>query len=260
MKCFCLAVVFSIFVFVPTVATQVTKPKVRPGASNTGKQQSRGYEFHLMMGTDGRVRMSVLTGFESEDLDNTTLAVILTDYVDLQSPKTGKRPPGPSIVIEAEPNLDLKTVVNVVRTARASRPDAVFVRIPNGPLLNVPAEPKSQQNIVVKPNPLLLVVAVTYENEITLNNEGFGKLTYPSRLIDKLREIFKQREDNGVLRSGSYEVEKTVFVKMTLSARFADLIQIASALQTAGADRIGLQIDDLPENVVNIRKDLIKVP
>src|SRR3982751_828762 len=78
----------------------------------------------------------------------------------------------------------------------------------------VPAEPKDQQNVNVKPNPLTLVVAIDKETrKITLNNEPFGDVSDTEKLTSRLREIFKDRENNGVFREGSNEVEKTIFLK-----------------------------------------------
>src|SRR5215210_3262444 len=63
----------------------------------------------------------------------------------------------------------------------------------------IPAEPKDQQDVNVKPNPLTLVIAINKETRgITLNNEGFGDVSDTERLNTKLAEIFKERENNGV--------------------------------------------------------------
>src|SRR5206468_4795812 len=63
----------------------------------------------------------------------------------------------------------------------------------------VPAEPKDQQNVNVKPNPLTLVIAVNKDTkQITLNNEPFGDVTNTDALNTKLHQIFKERTDNGV--------------------------------------------------------------
>ncbi|MBK9768057.1 MAG: biopolymer transporter ExbD [Chloracidobacterium sp.] len=79
----------------------------------------------------------------------------------------------------------------------------------------VPAEPKDQPQANVKPNPLTLVVAINKDTKaVTLNNEPFGNVTDTEKLTDKLKEIFKQREDNGVLREGSNEVEKTLSLRV----------------------------------------------
>jgi biopolymer transport protein ExbD len=113
----------------------------------------------------------------------------------------------------------------------------------------VPAEPKDQpQDAVVKPNPLTLVVAVNRETrEITLNNEPAGDVSDPSMLQNMLSEIFKQRENNGVFKEGTNEVEKTVFIKSPKSVKYGDVVKVIDAAKTAGAQPIGLQVDDLTD-------------
>ena len=108
----------------------------------------------------------------------------------------------------------------------------------------------------LKPNPLTLIVAVDDANNVTLNGEPMGKLGDMSHLQSVLRGIYKEREQNGVFREETNDVEKTVFIKMTPKATAADLIKVAKALEDAGADRIGLQMDDLMDK----RKDLVDIP
>jgi biopolymer transport protein ExbD len=112
----------------------------------------------------------------------------------------------------------------------------------------VPAEPKDQQQVDVKPNPLTLVVAINAQTKgITLNNEGAGDVTDASALTGKLSEIFKTRESNGVFREGTNEVEKTIFIKSPTSVRYGDVVKVIDAAKMAGAQPIGLQIDDLTQ-------------
>ena len=112
----------------------------------------------------------------------------------------------------------------------------------------VPAEPKDQQQVNVKPNPLTLVVAISKETKgITLNNDAFGDVTDTDKLSNKLREIFKEREANGVFRENTNEVEKTIFIKSPKSVRYGDVIKVIDAAKAAGASPIGLQIDDLTD-------------
>ena len=112
----------------------------------------------------------------------------------------------------------------------------------------VPAEPKDQQNLEVKPNPLTLVVAINKDTKgITLNNEPVGNVSDAAALTDRLREIFKQRSDNGVFRENTNEVEKTLFIKSPTSVRYGDVVKVIDAVKMAGAQPIGLQIDDLTE-------------
>jgi biopolymer transport protein ExbD len=110
----------------------------------------------------------------------------------------------------------------------------------------VPAEPKDEQMQNVKPNPLTLVVGINKETKaITLNNEGFGDVSDTQRLTDKLREVFKKREAEGAFREGTNEVEKTLFIKSPKAVRYGDVVRVIDAVKTAGAEPVGLQIDDL---------------
>ncbi len=110
----------------------------------------------------------------------------------------------------------------------------------------VPAEPKDEQMQNVKPNPLTLVVGINQQTKaITLNNEGFGDVSDTQRLTDKLRDVFKKREAEGAFREGTNEVEKTLFIKSPKAVRYGDVVRVIDAVKTAGAEPIGLQIDDL---------------
>lgn len=112
----------------------------------------------------------------------------------------------------------------------------------------VPAEPKDQQNVEVKPNPLTLVVAINAQTKaITLNNEPAGDVTDASPLTSKLDEIFKTREMNGVFREGSNEIEKTIFIKSPTSVKYGEVVKVIDAAKMAKAAPIGLQIDDLTQ-------------
>ncbi|MEO8071835.1 MAG: biopolymer transporter ExbD [Acidobacteriota bacterium] len=112
----------------------------------------------------------------------------------------------------------------------------------------VPAEPKPDQQQNAKPNPLTLVVAVNKADmKLTLNNEPFGDVSDPSALTNRLKEIFKDRENNGVFREGTNEVEKTIFIKSPRSVKYGDVVSVIDAVKQAGAQPIGLQIDDLAQ-------------
>ena len=109
----------------------------------------------------------------------------------------------------------------------------------------VPAEPKDQpQN--VKPNPLTLVVAINRDTKaITLNNEPYGDVNDTEKLTNKLQAIFKEREANGAFRENTNEVEKTLFIKSPKLVKYGEVVKVIDAAKIAGADPIGLQIDDL---------------
>ena len=113
----------------------------------------------------------------------------------------------------------------------------------------VPAEPKEELNQAnIKPNPLTLVLGINRETRgITLNNEPYGDVSDPEKLTSRLREIFRDRDANGVFREGTNEVEKTVFIKSPRSVRYGDVVKVIDAAKTAGASPVGLQIDDLAD-------------
>ncbi len=113
----------------------------------------------------------------------------------------------------------------------------------------VPAEPKpEEQEVDPKPNPLTLVVTVNKSDmKLLLNKEDAGDVSDASSLTTQLSEIFKDRDTNGVFREGTNEVEKTVFIKSPRSVKYGDVVKVIDAVKLAGAQPIGLQIDDLVE-------------
>ncbi len=112
----------------------------------------------------------------------------------------------------------------------------------------VPAEPKDQQQQNVKPNPLTLVVAINKDSKaITLNNDPFGDVNDTDKLKNKLIQIFKERENNGVFRENTNEVERTLFIKSPKKVKYGDVVRVIDAVKEAGAQPIGLQIDDLTD-------------
>jgi biopolymer transport protein ExbD len=112
----------------------------------------------------------------------------------------------------------------------------------------VPAEPKDQQNIDVKPNPLTLVVSINRNTrQLLLNNEPAGSVDEPDALFNALKNIFTQREQNDVRREGTNEIEKTIFIKSPTSIKYGDVARVIDTVKAAGAQPIGLQIDDLTD-------------
>ena len=148
---------------------------------------------------------------------------------------------------EATPNINVTPLIDVLLVLLI-----IFMVItpvkPSKFEAKVPAEPKNQQNLDVKPNPLTLVIGINSATKgVTLNNEAAGDVSDASALTSKLQEIFKQRENNGVFRENSNEIEKTVFIKSPKSMRYGEVVKVIDAAKLAGASPIGLQVDDLTD-------------
>lgn len=147
---------------------------------------------------------------------------------------------------EATPNINVTPLIDVLLVLLI-----IFMIItpvkPSKFEAKVPAEPKEQQqNLEVKPNPLTLVISINRATrQLLLNNEPTGTIDEPEALTGKLSEIFKQREINDVRREGTNEIEKTIFIKSPTSVRYGDVVKVIDAAKMAGAEPIGLQIDDL---------------
>jgi biopolymer transport protein ExbD len=113
----------------------------------------------------------------------------------------------------------------------------------------VPAEPKPEEkNVILKPNPNTLIVFINKEDlRLRLNNDDVGDVSDTAPLTAKLEAEFKDRENRGVFREGTNEIEKTVFIKAPKSVKYGDVVKVIDGVKMAGAQPIGLQIDDLSE-------------
>jgi biopolymer transport protein ExbD len=163
------------------------------------------------------------------------------------------------IIIKAHPDISFVSIIKVADAARKStlqvkiktsgREGAPFLYIPRMVLVDPNYSP------IIRPNPLTLVVELSADGSIWLNKEKEGSINDLSPLKNRLKAVFKEREANGVFRSGTNEVETSVFIEVPLTANFRQVAKIAEALQEAGATSIVLNIDESPQTV---RKTLIQ--
>jgi biopolymer transport protein ExbD len=100
----------------------------------------------------------------------------------------------------------------------------------------VPSERRDER---VVPNPYTIVVSVTPNREIRINQEPTaGTVDDPSAAIDRLKEVFAQREANFV-------TERTVFIKAPLKLDYGSVARVVDVVKLAGARPVSLQIDRL---------------
>jgi biopolymer transport protein ExbD len=107
----------------------------------------------------------------------------------------------------------------------------------------------------LKPNPLTLVVTIAPDLSIKLNQDSLGSVNDPTPLAQKLALTFQQRKDQRAYKIGMENrtdlkeddrIEKTVFVKAPRALRYGDVVKVIDAIKGAGANPVGLQVDDLP--------------
>ncbi len=108
----------------------------------------------------------------------------------------------------------------------------------------------------LKPNPLTLVVSIAADMSIKLNQDSLGSVNDTTPLSQRLLQVFQQRKDQRAYKVGMEmrtdvkeedRIEKTVFVKAPRTMKYGDVVKVIDAIKGAGANPVGLQVDDLPQ-------------
>jgi biopolymer transport protein ExbD len=112
----------------------------------------------------------------------------------------------------------------------------------------IPSEPDPNQDLSqLKPNPLTLVVTISGDYKLKLNQDDMGNVSDTSPLSQRLVSLFTQRKETRAFRPGTEEVEKTVFIKAPRGLKYGDVVKVIDAIKGAGANPVGLQVDDLAQ-------------
>lgn len=107
----------------------------------------------------------------------------------------------------------------------------------------------------LKPNPLTLVVTISSDLQLKLNQDSLGSVNDTSGLAAKLQQTFQQRKEQHAYKVGmetatnipeEQRIERTVFVKAPRALKYGDVVKVIDAVKGAGANPVGLQVDDLP--------------
>jgi len=109
----------------------------------------------------------------------------------------------------------------------------------------------------LKPNPLTLVVTIGMapDFQLKLNQDVMGSVNDPSALAAKLQQTFQLRKEQHAYKVGmetatnipeDQRIEKTVFVKAPRALKYGEVVKVIDAIKGAGANPVGLQVDDLP--------------
>jgi biopolymer transport protein ExbD len=152
----------------------------------------------------------------------------------------------------AKPNINVTPLIDVLLVMLI-----IFMIVsplrPARFLTEVPSKP--EKNDRVAPPPLGLVVTIKYDRSLMLNSTSdVGSIYDTSKLSSMLVDVFQQRLKNHAyseqLRDRidvpeEMRIERTVFIKAPRSLPYADVVRVLDGIKGAGANPVGLQIDDL---------------
>jgi biopolymer transport protein ExbD len=148
--------------------------------------------------------------------------------------------------INVTPLIDVLLVVLIIFMVVSPLKPARF-------LTKVPSKP--DRNDRVEAPPLGLVVTIKSDRSLMLNRTSdVGSVYDTSKLSNMLVDVFQQRLKNHAysdqLRDRidlpeEMRIERTVFIKAPRSIPYADVMRVLDGIKGAGANPVGLQIDDL---------------
>jgi len=154
--------------------------------------------------------------------------------------------------VYAKPNINVAPLMDVLRVmliifmvASPLRPARFLAKVPSEPDRKVP----------LNPNDKTLVVTINADRSLMLNSlNDMGSVNDTSKLTLTLVDLFQKRLQNHVYREEtrdradlpeSVRVERTVFIKAPRSLPYADVVRVLDGIKSAGANPVGLQVDDL---------------
>jgi biopolymer transport protein ExbD len=148
--------------------------------------------------------------------------------------------------INVTPLIDVLLVLLIIfMVVTPQKPSRFKAMIPDPPT-DIPAEP----------NPLTLVVTIDKDLRLKLNglSDDLGSVNDTGRLSEALVTLFQKRELARTYRNDvtnlsdlpeEERVVKTVFIKAPRSIPYGAVARVIDGVKGAGAQPIGLQIDDL---------------
>lgn len=147
------------------------------------------------------------------------------------------------VTVKADIALNFADVLRVLHLVRGLDAKPLDLEVTAGgtkvtAMIPTLADPHSS----VAPDPLALVVGMDKDRRLSLNLDPQASLT---ALSDRLKAIFAGRRGMKAYYPGTEEVYAAVFVKADASLPFGEVVNLLDAVRGAGADPLGLQIDDL---------------
>jgi biopolymer transport protein ExbD len=104
-----------------------------------------------------------------------------------------------------------------------------------------PTEPPREALVTV------LRVDILNDSRLRLNGQDVGSVNDTRALATTLADVFQKRTAAGYTKFGTNRIEKTVFIKAPRSVKYGEVVKVIDGIKGAGADPIGLQVDDLTQ-------------
>jgi biopolymer transport protein ExbD len=149
-------------------------------------------------------------------------------------------------LINVTPLIDVLLVLLIIFMVTAPlKPHTFTAKIPSKP-----------DDRVLLPDMRTLVVTIRPDRTLKLNGlaDDMGTVDDSSKLSEALVSLFKQRKINHVYRAEMLSridlpednrIEKSVFINAPRSTPYGDVAKVIDGLKSAGADPVGLQLDNL---------------
>jgi biopolymer transport protein ExbD len=152
----------------------------------------------------------------------------------------------PTPFINVTPLIDVLLVLLIIfMVAAPLKPHRFAAKLPSQP----DHDPR------VNPNIKTLVVTIEPDRTLKLNGlTDMGTVDDSSKLSMKLVSLFEERTRNRVYRDEmltrldlpeAIRIEKTVFIKAPRGISYGEVARVIDGVKGAGAEPIGLQLDDL---------------
>ena len=245
---------------VAQVKKKTSVPKTPKPAASEKFSIPADYEYRFYLNLKGQLSCTILSVSDSNNLALTDSSSVMNAIFSSGTDRPLNELIRPRIILDAEPAVDLSKVLDTLNALRVSSDQQIELNIAEGLSLRLSKLRKKSPGMEF-PNPLRLVVRLGEGKKVTLNNDVMG--TYPDmvKLSDQLARIFTDREANGVFGIGTNDIETTISIVFPMTGyRFTDLIDVARALNKAGAKPLILDIDSYDEVEVTdlIRRPIIK--
>lgn len=228
-----LILIFCLFLFLSPVAAQFEVLEPWPDAE---------ISYVLTIDNDGVVGLTTPKSSGEKTVNQNELKEF---FMRLAAKKKSAESTWFKDVVTIKPSAGtwLETLVAFIHSIRNAYTSKIRIESEGSSFVRVPKKPVPAKR--PNPNPLTLVVSVDKVGKIDLNREPQGTLSNTSSLTDRLKEVFKARDENGVIRVNSNVVETTVFLKLPLTISWGDAVKVIRAVRDGGGDPIGLQIENL---------------